>query len=306
MRIEKVKAKGTGRIPLAEVSGLTLVRAGDGAATLVAVGDRSGTVATATLEDGAPSGWATHDLGAHLGIVPEHGRAQLEAVAADGAGGVLLVQEWPNRGEYIVVPEARVAAEIWLTMPSPADDEQPGLAELRESWLDADGSHTEGVVLLRDEHLLVVKEKDPTALVEFGPAGERPGGFQADRWLEPGRPWLSDPSDRELTALAAWYPQESLAEECPDLSDAEPAASRLVLLSDQGSAVALVPGQLPAEHPFDGRFDAELVIRVKKIADKPEGIAMLPEGDVVIACDRKSKKKDNLFVVAKSVWEPVV
>lgn len=308
MLIDKVKAKGSGRIPLAEVSGLTLVRAEDGAASLIAVGDRSGTVARAEVADGDATGqWSTHDLGVHLGTAPKHGRAQLEAVAADGAGGVLLVQEWPNRGEYVLVPEARVAAEIALAMPGPnQDDNEPGLADLRQSWLDEDGSHTEGVVLLRDGHLLVIKEKDPSALIEFGPESDRPLGFQADRWLEPGQAWLPDPGDRELTALAAWYPDESLADECPDLSDAEPAATRLALLSDQGSAVALVPGQPPAEDPFDGRFGADLVIRVKKIANKPEGIALLPGGDVLIACDRKSKKKDNLFVVPKPVWEPVV
>lgn len=308
MRVEKVKAERIGGIPLREVSGLTLVRTRDGAAHVAAVGDRGAEVALASVVDGAlTDDWVTRELPAQrtadVGAAPD----QLEAVAADGAGGVLVVQEWPNRGLYLAAGHAQVAARIDLVMPGAHDHrDEPGLGRLRESWSDPEGSHTEGVVLLRDGHLLVVKEKDPSALIEFGPRGATAAGFGSDRWLGPGQAWLTEEGDLELVALAAWYPERSLADECPDFSDAELTGAGLAVLSDQGSAIALLPRRAPAADPFDGRFGAEVVLRVKKVADKPEGIAALPGGDLLIACDRKSKTKRNLFVVPHSKWRSVV
>ena len=348
MRIEKVKARAAGRIPLAEVSGLTLAEDREGRAVLLAVGDRSGVVAWASAhEGGVGREWTTRDLDSRLGSVPEHGRAQLEAVAADGAGGVLLVQEWPNRAEYVAVDGPRVVAEISLVMPAGKDKNNKkdtknkkdkkdrkgkkdkkgkkdagkdragaGAAKvgersagatrrLADSWADPKGSHTEGVVLLRDGHLLVVKEKDPAALVEFGPAGRAPRGFGPDQWLPAGEAFAVGEGSVELRALAAWFPDRALQKACPDLSDAAASPTHLVLLSDKGRSVAVVPACPPAGDPFAGEFRAEVAFRVKGLPDKPEGLAVLPGGDVLIACDLPSAAMDNLVVVPRAVWEPV-
>ena len=392
MRMQKVNARAGGRIPLAEVSGLTLAEDREGRAVLLAVGDRSGVVAWASIEDGEVGrSWTTRDLDARLGAIPGHGRAQLEAVAADGAGGVLLVQEWPNRAEYVLVDGPRVVAEISLVMPAgvtageragaPGAQDSRNMAEecdeqditvkepgrdrkekkgkkgkkgkknksgekgtkgqgkkgqgkkgqgktaqvrkgaggstagergssgstrlLAASWADPKGSHTEGVVLLRDGHLLVVKEKDPPALVEFGPAGQEPRGFGPNQWLPAGEAFSAGEGTVELTALAAWFPDRALQKACPDLSDAGAGPTHLVLLSDKGQAVAVVPPCAPAGDPFSGEFQAEVVFRVRGLPDKPEGLAVLPSGDVLIACDLPSATMDNLVVVPRAAWEPV-
>jgi hypothetical protein len=303
MRSVKVRARAVGTIPLAEVSGLAHGSGPSGNPVLIAIGDRAGAVAWASTELGMSGGsWETVELGSASGTRIEDGAAQLEALAADGAGGVLLVQEAPNRAELVVAAERRVVAEIALVMPDIPD--AVGYAPLRESWLDPDSSHAEGVVLLREGRLLVVKEKDPSALVEFGPAGQLPAGFGPDRWLAPDEAWAVGEGEVALVALAAWYPDQDLARACPDLSDADVGGGDLVLLSDKGSAFAVVGAHDPASDPFDGRVSADVVVRVKGLADKPEGLVVLPDGDVLIACDMRAVDRQNLFLVAGSDWNP--
>ena len=301
MRIMKVKARAVGTIPLAEVSGLAHGSGPGGSPVLIAIGDRAGAVAWASTELGRSGGpWETVELGSASGTRIEDGAAQLEAVATDGAGGVLLVQEAPNRAEFVAAAERRVVADVALEMPEMTD--MPGYVVLRESWLDPGSSHAEGVVLLRGGRLLVVKEKDPAALVEFGPAGQPPLGFGPARWLVADEAWAVGEGQVEMVALAAWYPDQELADMLPDLSDADVGAGELVVLSDKGSAFATIGAHVPAAEPFDGTFSAEVVVRVKGLADKPEGLVVLPDGDVLIACDMRASDEENLFLVAAEDW----
>lgn len=303
MRIVKVKARAVGTIPLIEVSGLAHGSGPEGNPALIAIGDRAGVVAWAAMESAGSSGpWQRVQLGTASGTRIQDGAAQLEAVAIDGAGGVLLVQEAPNRAEFVDSVRRRVVAEVALKMPVMSDTR--AFRRLRESWLDPDCSHAEGVVLLRDGHLLVVKEKDPAALVEFGPAGQPPLGFGPDRWLGPDEAWVVGEGEVELVALAAWYPDGQVADACPDLSDADVGGVGLVVLSDKGSAFALIGAHEPAPEPFAGEFAAEVVVRVKGLQDKPEGLVVLPDGDVLIACDMPRDDEENLFLVPRADWHP--
>jgi hypothetical protein len=298
MRPRHVTAEPLDAIPLQEVSGLTHAVSPEGVVTIAAIGDRAARIAIARVRDGdhQPT-WEVLDLTEAQGTRIPAQDPQLEALAADGAGGLLLAQEWPNRAEYIDGPSRAVVAGLTLVVPDVVGAEQ-----LRRTWEDPEGSHTEGVVLLRDGHLLVVKEKRPAALIEFGPAGDAPRGFGPERWHPFGQRWAHGSGERTLVALAAWYPDPALARACPDLSDADEAPDgRLVLLSDQGEALAVVAAQEPAEQPFAGGFGADQVWRLRGISAKPEGLAVLPDGLVLVACDRRKVKK-NLFVVRDLPW----
>jgi len=327
MRRVHVRADPLPPVPLREVSGLAVAEDAAGALTLVAIGDREAVVAWASVEHGPDDlDWHTEDLSGLSGTRIPHRDPQLEAVAADGCGGVLLVQEWPNRAELVDAPSRRVTADLDLVVPPDGQ-----WAPLHRAWQDPHGSHAEGVVLLRGGRLLVIAEKDPAALVEFGPAGAAPAGFGPGQWLPAGERWLpaqptgaaataSDPAAGEgatattgvvpaagegtvtLTALAAWYPDRELREACPDLSDATVGIyGNLAVLSDKGHAVALVAPHRPADEPGAGVATAVVVIDVAGLADKPEGLALLPNGDVLIACDRP-KSQDNLFVIRRAAW----
>ncbi len=319
MRTTEVMAQPLDAIPLAEVSGLAVGRNRDGRTTVVAIGDRAATIAWAQAESGtALLDWQTLDLRHARGTRIPAKDPQLEAVAVDGAFGVLLVQEQPCRAEYIDARDRRVLAHIRLEIP-----QGPAPSALRASWNDPEGSHAEGVVMLRDGHLLIVKEKDPAALLEFGPAGAAPRGFGTDRWLPAGQPWWEagerevaggdtagseeagpeDAVELHLSLLAAWAPTDAMSRACPDLSDAEVGPrGNLVLLSDKGRSVAVVPGADPGADPFHGSFEATALWRLSGIKDKPEGIVVLPDLDVLVACDRRKVTK-NLFLIPHEVWD---
>lgn len=304
VRIVDVEARHVGAIPLAEVSGLAIGRNRDGEVTVAAIGDRAATIAWATVGKGVDDlDWQTLSLREARGTRIPRTDPQLEAIAVDGTLGILLVQESPCRAEYIDARQRQVLAHITLDIP---DD--VGSDELRRSWSDPDGSHAEGVVLLKDGHLLVVKEKDPGALLEFGPSGDVAGGFGGDRWLDAGQRWweggdTQGAEEVSLVLLAAWHPTEQMSAACPDLSDAEVGpAGNLILLSDQGRSVAVVPAGSPAPDPFAGSFEAIMVWRVSGIAHKPEGIVVMPTMDVLVACD-KHKPRKNLFVIPRAEWE---
>lgn len=292
MRIRQVNVETVGTIPLQEVSGLALARQAD-RSVVIAVGDRTTTVAWSLADEGV-AGLRWTDEALPAGTIAGKGASQLEAVAADGGGAVLLVQEWPNRALLLDIATRRVTGSYDLVVPASA-------GRLAKSWLDPDCSHTEGVLLLREGHLLVAKEKDPVALLEFGPAGSAPAGFTQDQWLRDGEAWSAPGSTLEL--LAAWYPDRTLAKACPDFSDLSQApGGQIAVLSDQGQSVALLAGQPPATDPMAGELVAETGWQLEGASGKPEGLVVLPDGEVLVAVDRKGVKI-NLYEVPASVWD---
>jgi hypothetical protein len=300
MRIRDVVAEELPAIPLPEVSGLAVGLNRDARATVVAIGDHAATITWAELGESIEDlDWQTLSLREAQGTQIPATDPQLEAIAVDAAVRVLVVQESPCRAEYIDGPSRRVLAHIDLEIP-----DGMGPADLRESWRDPDGSHAEGVVLLKDQHLLIVKEKEPAALLEFAPAGQPAGGYGGDRWLDAGQTWWEGigegaAEDVTLVLVAAWMPTDAMSDACPDLSDAAAAPNgSLVLLSDQGRSIAEVPAQGPADDPFTGLFEATSVWRMSGVK-KPEGIAVLPNFDVLVASDRRKTSK-NLFVIRRA------
>lgn len=296
--MRSLTAEPLGTIPLREVSGLAVGLGRRGRVTVAAVGDRTATVAVADVTGALGDlQWRTFDVATMSGNRLPRKNPQLEAIAVDGARGVLLVQEHPNHGQFVEADDRSVVAQVSLEVPGAAG------SELRRQWEDPQGSHTEGAVLLRGGHLLVVMEKDPTVLLEFGPDGATPIGFGSAQWNPAGEPWLVDRGEITLVAVAAWYPQPEQTGLFPDLSDAARGVlGNLVLLSDQGSSVVVVPPHQPAAEPFAGTFRASDVWHLTGIAAKPEGVAVLPDGDVLVACDRR-KVAENLFVVRRADWD---
>jgi hypothetical protein len=169
--------------PLRELSGICLRRDPNGRRFLVAVGDREAKIAWFLLPGGDEANieWRISDVSNLPGsMLPAHD-PQIEAVCADGAGRVLLLQEAPPRAE-LIDPEAQaVVASI--------DLEVEGNGEIARAWSDPEGSRGEGMVLLPGGHLLVAKEKKPAALIEFGPPRSRPRGLVAPGALADGERW---------------------------------------------------------------------------------------------------------------------
>lgn len=279
----KLKCNLVGDIPLPEVSGLAV--AGTGVQQLLAVGDRHPAIAaTALVAGGLPSEpWQVRDLAEMAGFPPALGDgAQAEAIAAAGSGQTVVLWEHPN---LLVVAQGEVvtrAVDLLVAPGGPA-------GWLLESWADPDSSHGEGLVLLRGGHLLVAKEKDPAAVIEFGPAGEAAIGGSKQAQLGPGMPW--EGTGPSLLALAAW---EVPSHVMSDISDAAvTAAGELLLLSDQDQALNVV------ELRPDPAQGVELLASyaLRGLSGKPEGVAMTGDGGLLLAVDTRLARQ-NLYRVA--------
>jgi hypothetical protein len=300
-------------VPLKEVSGICLRRGPGGVLQVVAIGDRAAVGAWTVVPDehGAPLHWEMAPLTGLAGTrIPEND-AQIEAVCADGAGRVLLLQESPPRVELVDPQARRVIASIDLRVP----DGHP----LAVSWREASGSRGEGAVFLANGHLLVAKEKDPPAFIEFGPAGEAAAGFRAvsadggpgsaddgtgvfagGAALAHGAAWPVEPGEQAFTLLASWDPDRRLAAACRDLSDLEVGPDgRLYVLSDKSQGVA----RLRDLDPSDAAATAEETWKLPRLHGKPEGLAFTPGGRAMVALDTK-KARRNLVLLDPAIAPP--
>ena len=273
--------------PIKEMSGICLRRGRGARMSLLAVGDRLAVAAWVRLsgDDRGKLDWHKKNIARLVGSrLPRHD-PQIEAVCADGAGRVLLLQESPARAELVDLAASRVVASIELAVR--------GRDKLARSWSDPKGSRGEGVVLLRGGHLLVAKEKDPRALIEFGPAGARSRGLAPGGALAAGARWPIAPGGHRYVALAAWWPDKALAKACGDFSDLEVGPDgRLYLLSDQSASIA----RLERLERGGGTAALAAVWRMKGLDGKPEGLAFSAAGRPIVALDTR-KARRNLVLL---------
>ena len=270
----KLDVRDVGDVPLREVSGLAL-RGGE----LLAVGDRDPVVFTAALKPW-PMRWQGIDL-SDLGL-PDGG-TQFEAVQPTGEHTVLVLQEQPARVLHIDLAMPALIGTILLDVPDGH--------RLRQAWLGDRSSRGESLVLADRGHLLVVKEKDPSAILEFGPVGDGPVG-----WQRGGSTAAPGPGDATLTVLATWWLAEEMARWLPDISDATVGPDgRLYLLSDKGSSIARLPDALD---PLGGTVEAEAIWRIEGSPEKAEGLVIMDDGTAIVGLDTKSPRR-NLLRLSK-------
>jgi hypothetical protein len=261
----KLAVRDVADVPLRELSGLAL--RGD---SLLAVGDREPSLFIAPVGSW-PLQWRGVDL-AELNL-PDDG-TQFEALVA-----VLVLQEQPARVLHLDVAAPALLGTLRLEVPQGH--------RLREAWLGDRSSRGESLVLIEQGHLLVIKEKDPSVILEFGPAGEAPVGWR--RGVAAEAPATADAA---LTVLATWRLGDQLSKELPDVSEATIGPDGcLYLLSDQGSAIARLPDRLD---PSGGKVDAETVWRIAGSPKNPEGLVILADGTPLVGLDTQSPRQNLL------------
>jgi hypothetical protein len=274
-------------VPLLEVSGVCLRREAGGDMALVAFGDRTSIAAWVELpdDDDGVYRWKSVDMADVEGSLIPRDDPQVEAVCADGAGRILILQESPSRVELLDWAGHRVITRIALEVP----EGHP----LHDSWVDTESSQGEGAAFMKNGHLLVAKEKDPSAFIEFGPEGESASGFGPESALVAGAGWPTPEGDRVFVPLAVWSPSVKLAANCEDFSDLEVGPDRrLYLLSDKSQSIARI-GELAAD---DQVARADEVWPLPRLDGKPEGLALTRNGRAIVALDTK-EAKENLVLL---------
>ncbi len=256
-----------GTLPLLEVSGLAVRDH-----RFVAVGDRSSQVVTFRLKDGKLDDVVTHTPLPKAG----DGGSQYEAVAFDGKGNVVVMSETGKLAVLDADCEKEIASsEIDWTSADPLVDghvEQNSLGE--------------GMVILDASHVLVALEKSPSAIVEFGPRGDAPRGYDP---TAPRTAAFAPPA--ELVALAAWKVEDDAAPDLSELTIGPDGA--LWSISQQGKTILRFERTL---RPFEERASVKAHVPIPGDLEGAEGLAF--DGDTpVVARDRSSTKK-NVFVLA--------
>jgi len=280
-------------VPLREVSGICLRRNRNGRMLLIAVGDRVAKVAWffEPRSDGDPIDWHTRNVAKLSGSMLPKDHPQIEAISADGLGRVLLLQETPPRAELIDPRALKVVASIDLVVE--------GRGEIAGAWTDPKGSRGEGMVLLPGGHLLVAKEKNPAAFIEFGPPHSQSRGLGRGGALAGGEGWPIKAGHHRYVALAIWLPDKTLTKTCADFSDLEIGPDGyLYLLSDKSSTIVRLDN-LMAGGGTAALLDAW---RLVDLDGKPEGLAFTEQGRAIVALDTR-KPRQNLVLLEPAIAE---
>ena len=203
------------RLQLDQVSALCVRRDGDGAEELVAVGDEDFAVLTAALDGGRLTAQETANVGDALDDPP--GKSDWEAVATDATGRVFAIAE--SSADVIVLSRS-LQRQLHRIVLKPEE----GPDRRARKLLEGDNRGPEGFLLRAGGHLLVVKQRKPILLIEFGPRQDRVRGLGAAARLGPESEFELSPGDEtELFPLHSW-----------ELSDEEAVGSANDLAIDTG------------------------------------------------------------------------
>jgi hypothetical protein len=278
-------------VPLAEISGLALRRSEAGA-ELLAVGDAEWVVAVAALSadaDASDLAFARHDVSALFassGTSP----SQWEAIDVDVEGKVFVLEEQPGAVHVL----SRGLDERLHTFEFDLSGGEGWLEDLADDWEVEPNSRGEGLVLGLGGHLLVLKEKKPSLIVEFGPAGDPPLGYwRDDHELRSSLPFpLPSGDTSSVVPLAVWQFRGKVRDLLPDMSDlAVGPDGFLYVVSGEARVLARVDGDLDPDD--DSKLSVDVAWKVPKRAQNPEGLVVLGSKDFFVASDQGTG--DTLF-----------
>jgi uncharacterized protein YjiK len=277
-------------LQLREVSGICERAAGDGRPRqLLAIGDDSHHVLVGDLEPGVPAAFARHDLepllaGAGVRIGES---SQWEGVDTDETGRVFVLREVPGTVFVFDPALTRLLHVVALTVENDPDE--------RRAWDADENALGEGLLLLRNGHLFVVKEDKPRQLLEFGLPGEQAQGLHGELLIaDTGRFPIPDEPTATFQMLSAWDLGGEALERVGDLSDVTIGPDgRVYLLSDESRCVARLQERVP---PESGTVEVDRIWGLPGRLHQPEGLVITAAWDLLVATDH-AEQRDNLFLL---------
>jgi hypothetical protein len=277
-------------LDLREVSGICERPEGAGRARqLLAVGDQTHHILVGDLRAGGPGGFQRRDLApllADAGLRTPRS-SQWEGIDTDASGRVFVLREVP--GTVLVFDEA--LERLLHVFPLTVEDDP---AE-EEAWEADENALGEGLLLLRNGNLFVVKEDRPRQLLEFGPPGARAEGLRDDLPIAHAGEFPT-PRERRVTfrLLSAWDLGGEAMERIGDLSDVTVGPDgRIYLLSDESRCIARLQ---PALAPDDRLVEVDRIWPLPDRLVQPEGLVITRDWDLLVAIDH-DEPRENLFLL---------
>jgi uncharacterized protein YjiK len=277
-------------LDLSEVSGICERPTGQGRTRqLLAVGDQSHDILLGDLPVAGLGWFERRDLqplmaGAGL-RTPES--SQWEGIDTDATGRVFVLREVP--GTVFVFDQA--LETLLHVFPLTVEDDP---AEL-EAWEADQNALGEGMLLLRNGHLFVVKEDKPRQLLEFGLPGARAEGLRADLPITDTGEFPTPPESRAVFhLLSAWDLGGAAMERIGDLSDVTVGPDgRIYVLSDESRCIARLQATLD---PQDRLIEVDRMWDLPDRLHQPEGLVITGDWEVLVAVDHPEPRQ-NLFLL---------
>ena len=167
--------------------------------------------------------------------------------------------------------------------------EVPGRqAEWERSWLDDKNARGEAMLLMREGHVLVFKQKDPVTVIEFGPEHGAPNELDRDPFLPADETFAV--SDEPLYPVRSWELDAPLG----SISDASRVGGQIFVLSARSRCIAALGPLSQRGEPVN--LDGKPWSLPDEIA-QPEGLVVLDEESTpIVAADLPAgDARDNLF-----------
>lgn len=281
---------GQWHLPLREASALG-VRRTSGGLELLAVDDERFHVLRASLSGSLVPAQPV-DVGDAFGVPTKAEGSNFEGVSADGRGRVFVLRENNSQVVALTSDLARVRRTIDLRVRGDW---------LGRDWAADDNARGEGLLLLRNGHLLVAKQRVPW-LIEFGPVGARAEGYRTGLAVGPDDTFpLPDEERATFDVLADW--QVPAGAGLGSLNDlAVDGSGRLWAVSSDSARLARLSGALDpagASPTFDTwRLPADVV--PDKPRRKAEGLVLWPGRGWLVALDLDGRGTDgqsNVFLL---------
>lgn len=271
-------------LPASEISGLCWGKNADGKKSLIAVGDMDAILYFFEWNKGSkPKASGEIKLEA-LGT--ERG-SQWESIYADQSGHLFILPESP---EVIHVFDVKNPKNV-TTFPLDLNAEW----KKKLQWDVEANSQGEGILLLKNGHILVLKEKNPLKIIEFAPSSDaRPVGYNVNLSLEQNGEFPRPKSGVKFVPVHFWAltgPQQKIFPDGSGLNVNH--KGELFLLSDKGLSI----GKIGTLDPKLENYEIKEAWKFPYDIKKPEGMVFDNEGRILIATDSKKKDQPNLFVL---------
>jgi hypothetical protein len=194
-----------------------------------------------------------------------------EAINTDASGRNFLLKE--NSSQVYIFDE---------------NGKGENVIELDTERLSVQKTKLEGILLMKNGHILAASQTPPLTLIEFGPGNHQALGVSAKTILSEPESFQM-PDDSNFRALAVWTMENSSCG-AADLARAEDGA--LLVLGKKCSDIFYIDSLANN----DSRLKAERTWSVLKGLKKPAALVSLPGLGMIIGQDRNSLKKNILYL----------
>lgn len=291
-KIKALEVSESYTVPTLEISGMAWrTNPATARRELVLVGDRNHKIFLIDWETRkqkfAPREIDLKPIEKKAGPVSE--QSEWESVFSDETGRLFIVQERPPM--ILVVSADLSKIEKRIDLVTPAESKASGDPKLRGN------SGGEGILPLKNGHVLVVKEKDPLRIVEYTPLGKKAVGYNSGLSVEQNGKFPL-PQDARLKFHNAFEwrlasEHETLFEDSSGINVDR--KGRLYLLGDQRNLIGRIGKKLKVNSEV---IDIDRLWSLPSVIKQPEGMVVDGEDRPIIAVDRKDTKRPNLFLLS--------